>query len=70
MDPVDLVTIATFPDAPEADLARERLALEGIVAFVLDRQGDVVMPFMIASTGGIRLQVAPEDAQCAREILG
>jgi hypothetical protein len=70
MNHINLVTIATFPDAPEADLARERLALEGIRAFVLDEQGDVVMPFMIASTGGIRLQVAPEDAECAREILG
>ncbi len=70
MDPLDLVTVARFPDAPEADLARERLALEGIRAFVLDELGDAVMPFMIASTGGIRLQVAPEDAERAREILG
>jgi hypothetical protein len=70
MNDIDLVTVATFPDAAEADLARERLALEGIVAFVLDDQGDVVMPFMIASTGGIRLQVAPADAECAQEILG
>jgi hypothetical protein len=69
MSPVDLVTIATFPDGPEADLARQRLEFEGIRAFVLDEQSDGVMPFMISSTGGIRLQVAPEDASRAREIL-
>jgi hypothetical protein len=70
VDPSDLVTVATIPDAPDADLARERLELEGIQAFVLDGQSDAVMPFMVASTGGIRLQVAPEDAERAREILG
>ena len=67
---MDLVTIATFPDGPEADLARERLELEGIRAFVLDDATAAVMPFMTPSTGGIRLQVAPEDAERAREILG
>ncbi len=66
----DLVTVATFPDTPEADLARQRLGLEGIVAFVMDGQGDGAMPYMIASTGGIRLQVARQDAERAREVLG
>lgn len=70
MAPPDLVTVARFPDAPEADLARERLAFEGIRAFVFDEQRDAVIPFTIASTGGIRLQVAPEDVERAREILG
>jgi hypothetical protein len=70
MDGVDLVTVATFSDAPEAQLARERLELEGIRAFVFDDQTAGVMPFLAGSMGGVRLQVAPEDEQRSREILG
>ncbi len=66
----DLVTVATFPDVPQAQLARERLALEGIEAFVFDEQTGAVMPYMVGSLGGIRLQVAPPDVTKAREILG
>ncbi len=67
---MDLVTIATFPDGPEAQLARERLELEGITAFVLDDGAAGVMPYMTPATGGVRLQVAPADERKAREILG
>jgi hypothetical protein len=66
----DLITVATFPDVPQAELARERLGLEGIQAFVFDEQTGAVMPYMVGSMGGIRLQVAPGDAEKAREILG
>ena len=66
----ELVTVATFPDVAQADLARERLELEGIRAFVLDQQTGGVMPFMVSSIGGIRLQVAPGDVERAREALG
>lgn len=66
----DLVTVATFPDVPQAELARDRLALEGVTAFVLDEQTAGVMPYAVGVLGGIRLQVAPEDAATAREILG
>jgi hypothetical protein len=68
-DPDELVTVATFHDAPEAELARERLELEGILAFVIDGQGGGVMPYL-AESMGIRLQVEPKDAEQAREILG
>ena len=64
----DLVTVATFSDLPEAELARERLELEGIRAFVLEAQTAGVMPYVTGSTG-IRLQVKPGDAEQAREIL-
>jgi hypothetical protein len=67
---VDLVTIATFSDVSQAELARERLELEGVRAFVLDEQAGGVMPFMTNSMGGIRVQVAPEDAERGREVLG
>jgi hypothetical protein len=65
----ELVTVATFHDPPEAELARERLELEGIRAFVLDGQAGGVMPYL-ADSMGIRLQVEPKDADQAKEILG
>jgi len=66
----ELVTVATFPDVAEAQLARERLSLDGVEAFVIDALTGGVMPFLTSSTGGIRVQVAAGDAQRAREILG
>jgi Putative prokaryotic signal transducing protein len=66
---VDLVTVATFPSIIEAEIAKGRLAVEGIRAFVLDEAAAGVMPFMAGSMGGIRLQVAPHDEAKAREIL-
>jgi len=68
-EPDELVTVATFKDEPEAELAKERLALEGIRAFVIDGQAGGVMPYL-AESMGIRLQVEPKDAAQAREILG
>jgi hypothetical protein len=66
----DLVTVAAFPDASEAELARERLELEGIAAFVIGAQTAGVMPFLTGPTGGVRVQVAPRDVERAREVLG
>jgi hypothetical protein len=67
---VDLVTVAAFADVPEAQLAKERLELEGIPAFVADAQVSGVMPFLTSATGGVRVQVKPEDVERAKEILG
>jgi len=66
----DLLTIATFADVAEAELAKDRLHLEGIISFVLDAQTVGVMPYLTAATGGVRVQVKPGDAERAREILG
>jgi hypothetical protein len=66
----ELVTVAAYPDVAEAELAKERLQLEGIQAFVVDAQTAGVMPFLASSTGGVRVQVDAEDAARAREILG
>ena len=65
----DLVTVAAFAGVAEAQLARERLELEGILAFVADAQTSGVMPFLTSATGGVRVQVKQEDAERAREIL-
>ncbi len=66
----DLVTVASFPDVAEAELAKERLELEGIRAFVIDAQAAGVMPYLASATGGVRVQVEPKDAATAKEILG
>jgi Putative prokaryotic signal transducing protein len=66
----DLITVASYPDVPEAELARERLELEGVAAFVIGGQTAGVMPFLTGPTGGVRLQVARLDVERAREILG
>ena len=65
----DLVTVASFPDVAEAELAKERLELEGIRAFVIDAQTAGVMPFLTSATGGVRVQVEPQDVERAKEIL-
>ena len=64
----ELVTVATFPDVSEAELARDRLQLEGVRAFVADAQSIGVMPYL-GATSGVRVQVAPADLEKAREIL-
>jgi Putative prokaryotic signal transducing protein len=66
----ELMTVASFSDVAEAELAKERLGLEGVVAFVIDAQTAGVMPFLTGSTGGVRLQVGHADVEKAREILG
>jgi len=68
-DTDELTTIATYTSTAEAELSRERLSLEGIRAFVLDEITSAVMPYATAG-GSIRLQVATEDLDRAREVLG
>jgi hypothetical protein len=66
----DLVTVVSLPDVPQAELARERLELEGIAAFVVDAQTAGVMPYLTNATGGVRVQVGALDLDRAREVLG
>ncbi len=68
-DDRDLVTVARFSNSAEAELARERLGLEGLEAFVVGTATASVVPH-VTSEGALELQVAPENAQQAREILG
>jgi hypothetical protein len=66
----ELITVASFAGVPEAELARERLELEGIQAFAIDAQTAGVMPFLAGTSGRVRVQVAPKDVERAKEILG
>jgi hypothetical protein len=65
----ELTTVATFSTRAEADLAQERLANEGVDAFVFDEMTSSLMPYL-TSASGIRLQVPTDEADKAREILG
>jgi hypothetical protein len=67
--PEELTTVATFSNTAEADLAKERLELEGLTAFVVGSVTASMLPHL-TSSGGIAVQVATEDAAQAREILG
>jgi tetratricopeptide (TPR) repeat protein len=65
----ELVTIATFSHPLQAHIARSRLEVEGIWAFVADESTVTANWFFSNYLGGIRLQVRSEDAQKASEIL-
>jgi hypothetical protein len=64
----DLVTVATFADAPEAHMARSRLESQGITAFIMDELAGSTLGLFPARSG-IRLQVAEKDAVRAHTLL-
>jgi|HubBroStandDraft_2_1064218.scaffolds.fasta_scaffold325552_2 hypothetical protein len=68
-EPDELTTVQTFSTRAEADLAQERLANEGVDAYVLDEMTAGLMPY-VTGAGGIRLQVPTEQLEKAREVLG
>ena len=62
-------TIATFTKPEQAHLLRMRLESAGIAAFLQDEQM-VQMDILFSNCiGGVRVQVANEDAEVAREFL-
>lgn len=68
--PETLVTVASYNLHVDAIMARSRLDSEGIESMLLD-ENIVRMDWFYANlVGGIKLQVRPEDAPAAREILG
>ncbi|WP_394837268.1 DUF2007 domain-containing protein [Pendulispora rubella] len=69
MDAEDLVTVASFRTAPEAELAKELLENEGISAFLGNEMAAGLMPFLTPDLGGVTLQVQQKDAGRAREVL-
>lgn len=65
----DLVTIKAYRDLPDALLAKGTLESAGIECYLAD--GETVRMTWVWSTfvGGIKLQVKPEDADAASEVL-
>jgi len=65
----ELVTIRKFRDLPEAILAKGVLESAGLECFLAD-DNLVRMDWFISNfVGGIKLQVKPEDAAAANEVL-
>jgi len=68
-EPVALVVIGRYPTPWEAHLAKTLLESEGIDACVLEERLPGVSLITGAATGMSRLEVHPEDAELALEIL-
>lgn len=64
-----LVTIETFTSPWEAQLARACLEAEGIEALIADEHFFRLYGALSSSLGGVRLQVRPESADRAVELL-
>lgn len=64
-----LVTIETFSSSWEAQLARACLEAEGIHSVIADEHFHRLYSSLTNTLGGVRLQVRPEDAGTATELL-
>lgn len=64
-----LVTVATFQEAASAGLAQSQLQSEGIPAYLADAEILTTDWLLNNAIGGIKLQVAEEHEQQARELL-
>ncbi len=66
---MELITVATFDNMPSAYIAKGRLEAEGIPCWLKDENlGQTDWLYNIA-VGWIKLQVEPQLAQRAREVL-
>lgn len=63
----NLVTLATFQNAPEAYVVRSRLEAEGIAAIVTD---ELAMSRMLDSSAAVKLEVPEEQLEKALDIVG
>lgn len=62
-------TIATFEKPEEAHLVRMRLEASGIQAYLQDENITQLGTWRAHAMGGVRLQVADEDVEAARNFL-
>jgi hypothetical protein len=65
----DLVTVANYETAVQADLAKTLLQQNGITSVLADAETATVQPYFRFISGGVSLQVAEPDAAKAVEIL-
>ena len=66
---VSLETVARSFDPLEVEMLRARLQAEGITAFAVDQGINQINALYSIAVGGIRLMVASEHAQQARQII-
>lgn len=64
-----MITLARFEKPEEAHLVRMRLEAGGVPAFLQDENSIQVQWMYSAALGGVRLQIAEEDFEQAKEIL-
>jgi hypothetical protein len=64
-----MITIATFNNPIEANLAQQLLEDQGISSFLKDESTVNIAWHLTVAVGGIKLQVSEEIAELAREIL-
>jgi hypothetical protein len=61
----EMVTIATFPEPMEANMARSALDAAGIDSFLQGENANSLLPVAFSS----RLQVRPQDEAAGRAVL-
>ncbi len=64
----DLVTVGSFHNAAEAYLLHDRLEAEGVWCHVFDPH-PASGPGFSGAAGGVLVQVMPDDAEKARQIV-
>jgi hypothetical protein len=67
--PDELVTIASFDDPVQANLARNRLGADGIEAILTDTNTIAMTWLLSNAVGGIKIQVVAKDVGAAEGIL-
>jgi hypothetical protein len=65
----DLVTIASFYTAAEAETLRVVLADEGIPAFVTDAEVSTINFLLTPAIGGVKVRTSTDDAGRAKALL-
>ena len=65
----DLITIATFDKRGDAELCRVILDQGGIRSFIADENAASGLGFITLTVGGIKVQIAKDDAQVAQDLL-
>jgi hypothetical protein len=63
------VIIATYPQSPEAHLARLQLESQGIEAWIDNENFSTVYPLVMGTACGVQLKVRADDAADAAQFL-
>jgi hypothetical protein len=68
-DNIVLVTVATFPEAIEAHIYRNRLETEGIPCVLADENIVSNQPWHSIAYGGVKLRVRQQDQERAADLI-